>query len=850
MNLWLLTSELPGPRNGGIGRYVDSFARAWVAAGHRCTVFYPGENDEVVESSDGYRQVQFDDGETERAKGVNLPEHKTLPADEHPAFPHNIVSYDHAVSWRLAEVLGHHAKAEGLPDVIEVQEYKALAYFLLLRQRVEPGYLEGVPVVVHAHTPDFIVQQVNQEPRFRFPDWWVGELERFCFLAANAVLSPSQFLADRLPPWFEEGDFPITVYPLPLPEVPASPEVTPEPRHLLFAGRIETRKGVIELVDACARLWAAGEDFRLSLAGNACAYAPKEMPLDHWLIKRHQRWVEAGRLSFLGPVPFDTLARLRESAHAVLIPSLFENFPYVCVEAMTQGSLVVASTAGGQAEMLRCPDGSEAGILYDPEEEGALENALKKALVMPLEERQAIGNKACERIHELCDPVKVMALREAHFRRVIEAYQPATHFPFINARPRKGASTPVPAGLEGEKGLVSIIIPYYNLGEFLPEALESALATEGVDFEVLIVNDGSTDEASLKVLAEIRARGDERIRILDFPNEGLSRTRNRGAEAARGEFLLFLDADDAIEPTFAQRAKWVLDRYANVHWCYSWVRYTGEGWGVFATFPTHLPYILGHNQLVPLVLVRRASFLAFGQNKKLMRYGLEDWESWIAMMAEGMGGVSIPDLLTLYRVRADSMYQTGGRNQLVYLFELITREHPELFAQYGADLYNLQNADGPAFLWDHPAGWSSPLDKTLSLQQLAERVVNVDLPWHQKEFIYLKGLLKDEKARTAAAELRQAQEEAKATEAETRCRELETARQAAEKKREAAELSSQEERQAREQAETALAQAEKVLKKLAAKDTERAQAEEPPAKAKKTLGSKWLGGLFGGSRRP
>lgn len=90
----------------------------------------------------------------------------------------------------------------------------------------------------------------------------------------------------------------------------------------------------------------------------------------------------------------------------------------------------------------------------------------------------------------------------------------------------------------------SIVIPSYNYGRFVHRAIDSALAQTGDDFEVVVVDDGSKDDTPSVV-----ARYGDRIRSYRHANCGAAATRNRGAELAAGEYLLFLDADDRLLPT-------------------------------------------------------------------------------------------------------------------------------------------------------------------------------------------------------------------------------------------------------------------------------------------------------------
>lgn len=92
--------------------------------------------------------------------------------------------------------------------------------------------------------------------------------------------------------------------------------------------------------------------------------------------------------------------------------------------------------------------------------------------------------------------------------------------------------------------ILSIIIPLYNKEEYIKDTIESVLSQDFTDYEVLVINDGSTDN-SLSVVESIN---NQHIRIIDKNNEGVSATRNRGLSEAQGEYICFLDADDHLCP--------------------------------------------------------------------------------------------------------------------------------------------------------------------------------------------------------------------------------------------------------------------------------------------------------------
>ena len=94
--------------------------------------------------------------------------------------------------------------------------------------------------------------------------------------------------------------------------------------------------------------------------------------------------------------------------------------------------------------------------------------------------------------------------------------------------------------------LFSIIIPVFNVAEYLPQAIDSVLNQDFEDLQLILVNDGSTDD-SLSICQEFRGR-DSRVELVEQANQGVSAARNAGLERARGTYIMFLDGDDFMEP--------------------------------------------------------------------------------------------------------------------------------------------------------------------------------------------------------------------------------------------------------------------------------------------------------------
>jgi glycosyltransferase involved in cell wall biosynthesis len=111
---------------------------------------------------------------------------------------------------------------------------------------------------------------------------------------------------------------------------------------------------------------------------------------------------------------------------------------------------------------------------------------------------------------------------------------------------------------------VSVVIPAWNAAEWIGETVLSAVSQTDADLEVIVVDDGSTDDSA----AAATAAGGDRVRVLRQPNGGASRARNAGTEAARGEFIQYLDADDLLTPgTIARRVECLESARADVAYC-------------------------------------------------------------------------------------------------------------------------------------------------------------------------------------------------------------------------------------------------------------------------------------------
>lgn len=686
LNVWIVTSEFPPMYGGGISTYCREAGLAWAQSGHSVTVFTRANPGQVGVSTESLED-RFDLVRVPVAATPNLQA---------------ALGYWHLMSYCIADEIISRIKSSGVvPDMIEVQDYGAMAYFLLKRKLAGALELASTKIVIYSHTPVFELAQVNQEPSYLFPNYWLGQCEKFCLRAADAVLSPSEFLKGKIQPHTKR---PIEVIPYP------HFETTTETRNgttnsakfdCVYLGRLEYRKGVVQLLSAFKTLWDAGHKIRLRMVGGDTHWSPKQISMKTFIQNRYSSFIGQGLLTLSEPVPTGQLPGVFASARVVVVPSIYENYPYVCMQAMELGMPVVVSKSGGQAEMVG--PGSSCGWVFDWDQSNSFQETILQALQCSPAELEKIGSNGRLRIRDLCSVPNFIQKRTQHLARTIEMTESGpAKYPFAHEDVK--VDRPV-AAVTGDSidvsRRISVVVPFYNLAAYLPETLASVAASDYDDIEVVIVNDGSTDPDSIELLAKIRQTSPE-ISILDIPNGGLANARNVGVRAATGEYIAFLDADDCVMPTYYSQCAQILDKFDNVSFVYSWINYFGESEGHWLNFDTEFPYFLAANMLAAFQVVRKRDFLEAGINDQDMMFGMEDYEAWLRMASLGYKGVSIPDALVNYRVRHNSMARQFRRSTVLYMYEQMAKKNPGIYQRFGDELFMLMNANGPGYLWNNP----------------------------------------------------------------------------------------------------------------------------------------------------
>lgn len=201
---------------------------------------------------------------------------------------------------------------------------------------------------------------------------------------------------------------------------------------------------------------------------------------------------------------------------------------------------------------------------------------------------------------------------------------------------------------------ISVIIPCYNLGLYLRIAIESVLYQTFNDLEIIVVNDGSTDEFTKFILQNLDY---PKTTIVNQENQGLAASRNNGIKMAKGKYICCLDADDSLRPYNFERAYPVLEKDSNIGFVSGYVQVYDEWDQVFGgKDECNFPQLLVNNWVNITALFRKEAWEKVGgYYQGFTTPGIEDWDFWISMLESGYLSYFIPEIFYDYRVRSNSM---------------------------------------------------------------------------------------------------------------------------------------------------------------------------------------------------
>lgn len=228
--------------------------------------------------------------------------------------------------------------------------------------------------------------------------------------------------------------------------------------------------------------------------------------------------------------------------------------------------------------------------------------------------------------------------------------------------------------------LVSIIIPCYNQAQYIKECLDSVFAQTFQNFEIIIVNDGSTNPDTMDILNKLDY---PKTSILHQENKGAASTRNTAIQTAKGKYIFPLDADDKIASDFLKKAVQILEENENIGIVGGITEFFGIKTGLFQLPPYQFPEILKQNMLICSCLFRRTDWEIVGGYNSNMKYGLEDWDFWLSLIELKREVYQLNETCLYYRKHKVSR-STHLEKYKGLMFRQIIENHPTLYNAYPA----------------------------------------------------------------------------------------------------------------------------------------------------------------------
>ena len=232
--------------------------------------------------------------------------------------------------------------------------------------------------------------------------------------------------------------------------------------------------------------------------------------------------------------------------------------------------------------------------------------------------------------------------------------------------------------LKGHSILISVIIPCFNQGAYIQDAINSVKAQTYTNWEVIIVNDGSDE---IETINELHRLEQESFTVVNIKNSGVSAARNRGIYFAKGEYLLPLDADDKIGPNYLEEALKIFEEKPEVNLVYSDCEYFGERTGISPVPLFSMEGMLYENLIFNAAIIRKANFIKVGGYDESFLDGWEDWEFWLRYIKQKQEVYKLPATHFFYRIKSSSRNNSIINEKRILCEQKLYKKHIDRFLE-------------------------------------------------------------------------------------------------------------------------------------------------------------------------
>ena len=519
-------------------------------------------------------------------------------------------------------------------DIIFFQDWRADGFVSIQAKRTGIAFSRTqLSITLHSPT-EWQRQGMNQYPRSEVEMLTEYE-ERYCMANADFVLSPSGHMFEwaETNSWELARDHRIIPYLFMPPDLDI-PQKSFDDKTLVFFGRLETRKGFEVFLSALQLLAPFFRQQRRRLDVHCLGkVAPTRVgdsheAIDYFLSNERDVYNVAVQSDLSQS---EALAFLARNSQALIVaPSLLDNLPFAIIECVELGLNILAGATGGIPELF-----SNRNRLFEPTPR-ALAEKLRDVFergLLPLDKAYS-SSKAEELWLGL---LKEKAVDQAE--------------PFVSSDNPK----------------VSVCVPHYNYGQFLPELLESLSKQAYDNFEVIIVDDGSDDPDSLAVFESMQKQyGQLGWRFIRNENLGVGVTRNFACSQAIGEFVIFMDADNVASPDMVNVfANAIQHNGFDCLTCYfrafnsTNAMKSGQFRYCYAPVGACLEGGLNENVFGDTnFIVRKSAYEGVGGMREVRGVAHEDWEFLARFCLSGYKLDTVPQCLFYYRYESESRSRT------------------------------------------------------------------------------------------------------------------------------------------------------------------------------------------------
>ncbi len=622
--------ELDG--TGGMSAYVKQFSELLRKNNHDVSILSSfGEQRELSHEAHQYYE------------SLNIPLiQMTDPPQNLPIHP----EYRQPYRERSEEIANYVRDA----DIVYFQDWEANAFHLVRERR----FINDVyPVCINVlNFPTIWLKYYNQQHLTVPDDLLLNYMESYSVQHSDYVISPSQFLVDWLQGqgWQLPQDNRLRVMGYPFLSSEHTQTIPPlsEFNRIVFFGRLDTGKGFDLFVDTLLSLKLSQEIVFLGMKG-VHSYDNTDIVFNilreaGYTVTPMTNLNSSEAQAYLGDHIADTL---------VVMPSLLDNFPFAVVEAShIRGLNFICSNHGGQPEII----GTETGQLFAPNKVD-----FKQVLLEWIDR----GPRPAEQLGRY--PAEEANQRWLDFHEEM----------IDHAKSRQQHIVALPA-LPSDKPIVDICIAHYNHADYLPDMLRSLDHQTIKNFNVIIIDDGSTDPRALDVFRAMQKRYPQWT-FIEQDNRFVDATRNNAIRLGTAEYIIFFDSDDVAAPNMVERYVEAI-RYSGDDCVYAYtyefkeqIDSTDEKppspipYEVYKPFGAELISGILHNTIGgAVIIIRRAVFEEIGGYTEHYQIMWDDFELLIRLIINGYKYDVLPEALYYHRDLDSSL----GHRDDTYLPEM------------------------------------------------------------------------------------------------------------------------------------------------------------------------------------